>query len=389
VGCYVVTHPDDIEHVLVGNARNYVKGAGFDVVRILLGGGLIASDGELWKSQRQLMRPGFRRGAIAALATYVNEAADAMERRFTDAVSAGRVTSAARMASDYALDSILGCIFGPDMEWIRAEGDAFAALMREHKRDLRFAAKFRALGGIVRRAAEQRRAVDGPPNDLLGFLLSARDKDGAPMSLGQLVDEVLTLIVAGHETTESVLTWALYLLAGCQEAQQRLCSETIDFGHAGVAELADVEKLDFLGQVIRETMRLYPPGWLFTRRALATDQLRGVPIPAGADVHVCPYLTHRHSEFWQSPGEFQPERFSAEAVAERHRFAFIPFGAGGRRCIGETLAMFEMRVLLRRLARRFHLSRVDAAEPPALELGVNLRPKGPMNLSVSLRCAPE
>jgi cytochrome P450 len=197
-----------------------------------------------------------------------------------------------------------------------------------------------------------------------------------------MIDEVLTLIVAGHETTAAALTWTWYLVSQHPEITAQLQAEAD--AAARPLSLDAAESLKFTHQVIQEALRLYPPGWLLTRRTLEADELGGFPVAPRTDVFICPYLLHRHPAFWSEPEAFRPERFAAADAAERHRFSYIPFAVGPRHCIGEGLAMFEMLVHVQRMSRRFRLIRADD-QPIELEAQVNLRPRSNLMMTVELR----
>ena len=192
--------------------------------------------------------------------------------------------------------------------------------------------------------AQRRRAEKIEHFDFLGMLMDARDKEtGAAMTERELIDEVMTLIVAGHETTASGLNWTWYLLS--QHPRGRSAAARGDRRGPGEADAEPRRKWNRCPtriNVIDEALRLYPPGWLLSRRTIGPDTLSGYEVPAGTDVLLCPYLLHRHPRYWKEPDAFRPERFDAEHEAERPRFAYMPFAAGPRHCIGETLALYEM-----------------------------------------------
>ena len=224
--------------------------------------------------------------------------------------------------------------------------------------------------------------------DYLGMLMNARDKEtGDAMTDRALIDEVLTLVVAGHETTASGLNWTWYLLSQHPEIEARMHAE-LDAAPAMTAPtLAAMESLAYTHQVIDEALRLYPPGWLLSRRAIAADRLSGYPVPPGTDVLLSPYLLHRHPRYWKEPDRFLPERFDAEHEADRPRFAYMPFAAGPRHCIGETFALYEMLMHLYKVARRYRLVLVPTEPPGPLELEaqINLRTKNPLHMRLERR----
>jgi cytochrome P450 len=231
---------------------------------------------------------------------------------------------------------------------------------------------------------QRRRLVSEEHFDFLEMLMMTRDRESdEPMSDKELIDEVLTLIVAGHETTAAALTWTWYLLNNHPQAAEQLQAEA-DRSSAEVMGLGAAEAMSFTHQVLQESLRLYPPGWLLTRRALEADELGGFAIAPRTDVFISPYMLHRHPAFWSDAEAFRPERFADTDTIERHKFAYIPFAVGPRHCIGENMAMFEMLVHMRTMARRFRLSRATD-EPIEFEAQINLRPRSNLMMMVEMR----
>ncbi len=384
---YVVNHPDDVKRVLVANHRNYTKGIGLDRVKILLGNGIMTSEGELWRRQRYMMQPLFHRRVITEFARVIGEANDRFAERWEGLCRRGERVNVTDEMSELTLDIVLRSIFGRDLERLSQElgGNPFEVVTREQARNLQFAYKFRSLtkhvAGLIRRRREGREEHA----DYVGMLMSARDKEtGEAMSERQLIDEIMTLVVAGHETTASGLNWTWYLLSEHPDVDARLFAEVSAAPEISAPSLAEMESLPYTQQVISETLRLYPPGWLLSRRAVGPDVLSGYEIPAGTDVLLCLYLLHRHPRYWKDPDAFRPERFAPDHEAERPRFAYMPFAAGPRHCIGETFALYEMLMHLYKLARRFRLAR-DCDEPIALEAQINLRTRKPLYMRLERR----
>ncbi len=221
--------------------------------------------------------------------------------------------------------------------------------------------------------------------DFLGMLMDARDKEtGSPMSERELIDEVMTLIVAGHETTASGLNWTWYLLSQNPRAEALLHEEIDGNPEKPTPSLVEMESLPYTKNVCDEALRMYPPGWLLSRRTVGPDMLSGYAVPAGTDVLLCLYLLHRHPRYWKEPEAFRPERFDAAHEAERPRFAYMPFAAGPRHCIGETLALYEMYVHLYKVARRYRLTYVPDG-PLELEAQINLRTRSPLMMKLERR----
>jgi len=384
---YVVHHPDDVKRVLVSNHRNYTKGMGLDRVKILLGKGLMTSEGELWKRQRYMMQPFFHRRVITEFAQTLESANDRFIARWEALAARGELVNITEEMSELTLDIVLRSIFGRDLERMstQAGGNPFEVVTKDQERNLQFAFKFRSLAKIVAGIMERRRAQNEEHFDYVGMLMSARDKDtGAPMSDRELIDEVMTLVVAGHETTASGLNWTWYLLSQNPEAEARLHAEIDAAADMTTPNLAQMESLAYTQQVVNEALRLYPPGWLLSRRTIEADALGGYEIPAGANVLLPLYLLHRDGRFWKDPERFWPERFAPEHEAERPRFSYMPFAAGPRHCIGETFALYEMLMHLYKVARRYRLTYVPD-KPLELEAQINLRTLHPLHMRLERR----
>jgi len=256
---------------------------------------------------------------------------------------------------------------------------------KEQSRDLQFAYKFRSLTKLVAQLIGQRRTAAEDHFDYVAMLMNARDKEsGEPMGERELIDEIMTLIVAGHETTASGLNWTWYLLSQHPQVEARLHAEIDAAANLPAPTLSEMETLGYTRQVIDEALRLYPPGWLLSRRTIDADVLGGYPVPAGTNVLLPLYLLHRHPHFWKSPEAFDPERFAPEHEAERPRFAYMPFAAGPRHCIGETFALYEMLMHLYKVARRYRLRYVPD-KPLELEAQINLRTRYPLRMRLEAR----
>ncbi|HQU15313.1 MAG: hypothetical protein B7Z66_08175 [Chromatiales bacterium 21-64-14] len=385
---YVVNHPDDVKRILVNQHRHYVKGIGIERVKILLGNGIMVSEGEFWRRQRTLIQPAFHRRVVTGLEETVWAANRDLLHRWSLAARNGEPVNVTRDTSDLALQIVLCSLFGTDLPAIAAAvgGNPFAILTQEPSRDLRFAARFRSLGRLVLDCAQRRRAEGREHFDLLAMLMAARDREtGAAMTDKELLDEVMTLIVAGHETTASTLNWTWYLLSRNPGAEQRLHAELGAQGDAQTPTAAATgAAVSYARQVLEEALRLYPPGWLLTRRAVAEDRIGDYPVALGTHVFISPYLVHRHPRFWEEPEAFRPERFAPAAATARHRYAHLPFGAGPRQCVGQLFAMMEMEIHLRTIAQALQLRRADDT-PVILEPQVNLRTRDDLLMIPALR----
>jgi enediyne biosynthesis protein E7 len=357
-----------------------------DRVKILLGNGLMTSEGDFWRRQRRMMQPDFHRRVIARFARQIHEVNEKFAERWAAHAARGEPINLLDDTSELTLEIVLRSIFGEDLERLEHQlgANPFEVVAKEQNRDLKFAFRFRSLAKLVAGLIERRRGESEQPEDFLAMLMAARDRENdAPMSDKELIDEVLTLIVAGHETTAAALTWTWYLVSLHADTAAELEAEA-DRTADGALGLDAAESLAFTHQVTQEALRLYPPGWLFTRRAIEGDELGGYPVAPRTDVFISPYTLHRHPEFWPEPETFKPQRFAGVDAKERHRFAYIPFSVGPRHCIGENMAMFEMLVHVSRMARRFRLKRASEG-PIDIEAQINLRPRSNMLMNVEVR----
>ena len=384
---YVIHHPDDVKRVLVSNHRNYTKGVGLDRVRILLGKGIMTSEGELWKRQRYMMQPMFHRRVITEFASVIDSANDRFIARWEAQAARGEFVNLTDEMSELTLDIVLRSVFGSDLDRMAQQigGNPFEVVTKEQARNLQFAYKFRSLTKLVAELVRRRREAGDDHFDYVGMLMNARDKEtGNAMSERELVDEVMTLIVAGHETTASALNWTWYLLSQHPQIEARLHAEIDAAPAAASPSLAQMEALGFTQQVVNEALRLYPPGWLLSRRNIEPDVLSGFEIAAGTNVLLPLYLLHRHPRYWKDPDVFWPERFAPEHEADRPRFAYMPFAAGPRHCIGETFALYEMLMHLYKVARHYRLVHVPDM-PIELEAQINLRTRYPLHMRLERR----
>jgi cytochrome P450 len=384
---YVINHPDDIKRVLLSNHRNYTKGEGMDRVKILLGNGIMTSEGDFWRRQRRMMQPSFHRRVIDQFSLLIRDVNDKFAARWADKAARGEAINMSDDASELTLEIVLCSIFGSDLARLEAQFGAnpFEVVAKEQNRDLKFAFRFRSLTKLVAELINRRRQTAEEHFDFLSMLMATRDREsGAAMSDKELIDEVLTLIVAGHETTAAALTWTWYLVSQHPETAERLQAEADRTAAGQTLGLDAAEALQFTHQVLQESLRLYPPGWLITRRTLEADELGGFPIAPRTDVFISPYMLHRHPAYWSDPEEFRPERFAGADAEERHRFSYIPFAVGPRHCIGENIAMFEMLVHVHAMSRRFRLTRASN-EPIELEAQINLRPRSNLMMMVEAR----
>ena len=370
---WVVNDPDMIRRILVANHRNYTKGIGIERIRVLLGNGLMTSEGDTWRRQRRQMQSGFHRPGVEACLPLFHDVARQQANSWRQAAGNGEAVNVTEAVSEAALQVILRALFSVDLVDLPAK--PFELVSRHSKRDLQFAVKFRALGKLIQGFVDRRREENDYPSDLLTHTLQAVDRSsGEGMSDRQIIDEMLTLIVAGHETTAASLNWAWYLLAIHPDSMQRVADEAGQLNPERLDSFA-LNSLTYTRAVLQEALRLYPPGWLYTRRALGDDQLGPYTLPAGSDVFICSYLLHRHPEYWEQADAFNPNRFLGDANWQR--YAYLPFSAGPRHCIGEKFANMEMLVHLAVIASQVS-PEIPAQQGVELDADVNLRPRNPL-----------
>ena len=309
---YVVHHPDDVKRVLVSNHRNYTKGVGIDRIKLLLGNGIMTSEGDLWTRQRYMMQPMFHRRVITEFANVIDDVNERYIARWDTLARSGEPINVTDETSELTLEIVMRSILGRDLDRLvqRLGVNPFEVVAKDPARNLEFVIKFRALAKVLLEVIRQRRASTEEHFDFLAMLMSARDKEsGAGMSEVELVNEAMTLIVAGHETTASGLNWSWYLLSEHPAVAARLYAEIDATAAAPAPSLAAMEALTYTQQVVSETLRLYPPGWVLFRRTIDADVLGGYEVPPNTNVLLPLYLTHRHPDFWQ-----QPEKFLAGAL---------------------------------------------------------------------------
>lgn len=385
----VVNHPDWVKRILVSNHRNYTKGIGIERVRVLLGNGLMTSEGGQWRRQRRMLQPAFHKPRIESFFHIYRQQAQLLADRWQQPADSQQPVNITAAVSDTTLQTILQALFSDDLDWLVREtgSNPFELVSRDSHRDLQFAVKFRALAKPLQQVIDRRVREQHFPPDLLSHCILARDKSsGEPMSTRLLIDEALTLIVAGHETTAASLNWVWYLLARYPGVMQKVGQEARALMANRVVDWDGLRSLVWIPMVIKEALRLYPPGWLYTRRAIGEDRFGDYRIAPGSDVFICSWLLHRHPRYWDEPQSFRPERFLPQREAGRNRYAYIPFSAGPRHCIGESFAMAEMMIHLTLLAARFRITS-SVADDIDIETGVNLRPAN--DLFLQLEACPD
>ena len=396
---WLLRHPDAIRDVLVTRQHAFVKGKGIQWAKLFLGEGLLTSEGEFHTRQRRLAQPAFHRQRIG---TYARAMVDhALQSR--DALVPGSAVDMHAQMMSLTLGVAAKTLFDADVRTEAPEiADALGVIIGFFPRfalpfagalqrlplpgNARFERAVATLDRVVYRLIAERRSAGTDRGDLLSMLLVAQDVegDGTGMTDRQLRDEVMTILLAGHETTANALTWTWYLLARNPEAEARLHAELDRALGDRPPGAEDMPALGYVERVLAESMRLFPPAWGIGRRAVADHDVGGYTVPAGGLVAMSPYVVQRDPRWWPDPLRFDPDRFLPEARAARPRFAYFPFGGGARQCIGESFAWMEGVLILATLARRrrFRLAPGARVEPQAL---ITLRPRHGMPMTVEER----
>jgi len=402
---YLLTDPELIKHVLLDNYRNYVKGEQLDSIRPLLGNGLFLSEGDFWFTQRRLMQPAFYRPKLSGLADVMVEAAQMVVDRW-EAQPPDQPVNMMYEMRQITQSVIVQAMFSTSIsreETIRAGEALDYALLTLVERSItpfsmpewlptarnrRLREALATLDEVVYRFIDERRALvsrteDGydPTGDLLSMLINVRYEDtGEGMSDQQLRDEVMTMFLAGHETTANTLTWVWYLLSQHPEIEARLHAELDDVLGGRAPTFADLDTLAYTRMVIEETLRMYPAVWMTGRQSIEEDVIGSYTIPADSMLMLSFYFMHHDPTYWDEPEVFRPERFSEGGAQDRPRWAYLPFGGGPRVCIGQHFALMEAQLVLALIAQRY-APRLVPGQPIDLRLMGTLQPKeGPWML---------
>ena len=387
---YIVANPEGIKHVLQENHRNYTKSQDYVILARLLGQGLVTSEGSLWLKQRRLMQPMFHREKIAAFGTMMTDCTLGMLDRWSGIAERHEPIDMTSEMMRLTLEIVGRALFTMDLT---GHADAIGreiTIANERfgqfdvgmvlpwlptPKNFRFRKAVDELRRIVLDLIANRRGENRDYGDLLSMLLAARDEEtGDKMSDEQLRDEVLTLVLAGHETTANALSWTWYLLSQHPEVERKLHAELDEVLGGRPPTMADLVNLNYTGMVIDEAMRIYPPVWAIGRAAIEDDEIMGYRIARGSNVMLSQWLTHRHPSYWENPERFEPERFSAERAVGRPRYAYFPFSGGPRQCIGNIFALTEANLILAAVAQKYRPRLVPGhrVEPYPL---ITLRPR--------------
>jgi cytochrome P450 len=393
---YFLNHPDLIEEVLIRNPRNFLKDRVVRNSRWFFGEGLLTNEGDSWLRQRRLSAPAFHRERVSTSANIMTTYAQQMLAHWQD----GETLDIHQEMMRLTLQIVVRALFNVEAEETAEISSALNLIMSNTTgirillppiarylptpRMISFRRAVARMDNTVYSIVAQHQANKGDSGDLLSMLIAARDEDGSRMSDRQLRDEVLTFLIAGHETTALALTWTWHLLAQHPEVEGKLHEELDRVLGGRLPEFADLPMLTYTERVIKESMRLYPPVWSLARTVISDFELRAYRIPAGANVVMSQWIMHRSPAYFPDPEKFDPDRWSPGKAQELPRFAYFPFGGGPRQCIGSSFAMMEATLLLATIAQRFRLQMVP--KHPVIPVpSFTLRPKYGLRMTLESR----
>jgi cytochrome P450 len=387
---WVVARPEEIERILV-HGQYFMKAADVDHARPVLGNGLVTSEGELWMKQRRMMQPAFHKERVAAY----GQRMVAVAEQTISTWKAASTRDLHRDAGVITLQIATDTLFGDDEVSAEDVGKAVRSCLRRFDGVVallpswlplpamsRFREGVEQLEAIVYDVIRRRRGEPTERHDLLSILLDAQDEDGTTMTDRQLRDEVLTLLISGHETLANALTWSWHLLSQSPEAEQKLFDE-VD-GLSGPPTVADLPRLTFTAAVLNESMRVYPPGWIFGRRVVREWDLAGFRVPPDDELMLCPWSVHRDARWFPEPLRFRPERWLDGSTESLPKYAYFPFGGGQRLCIGRPFALMEGTLVLATIARRWRLRALDG-HVVVPHPSFTLRPRGGLPMQLDRR----
>jgi len=391
---YFLNSPELIESVLVTNQQNFRKDRVIQNSRWFLGQGLLTSEGGEWLRQRRLSQPAFHRERLALYARIINGCAEEMLDSWKD----GENRDVHQEMMQLTLRVAAKVLFSVDVKNESKEVAAALNLLMKHSSGarmllppwvrylplpflIRVRRAVRQLDEVVYRIIRERRRSENDNGDLLSMLMSARDEDGSRMTDRQLRDEVMTFLLAGHETTALSLSWAWFLLSENPEAENKLHHELARVLDGKNPSFEDLPRLCYTEAVVKESVRLYPPAWSLARTAAEDFEIGGYLVPAGSNVVMSQWIMHRDPRFFPSPEQFDPGRWFEEHTQRLPRFAYFPFGGGPRYCVGASFAMMEATLLLAAIAQRFRLRMVPGHKVVPVP-SITLRPKYGIKMSL-------
>jgi cytochrome P450 len=396
---YFLYNPADIETMLTTDAKSYRKARSLrsPFFYRLVGNGLVTSEGDFWRRQRRLAQPAFHRQRISSYGDIMVQYAQRAIANWKD----GEERDISREMTRLTLEVVVKTLFNSD---VSNDADHVGAMLSQivkpfaSQATLKWIADNRLptpghrryfnavseIDRIVYRIIAERRASGSDEGDLLSMLLQAQDEDGSQMSDAQLRDEVMTLFLAGHETTALTLTWSWYLLATNPQAEQKFHAELDEVLRGRAPDVSDLPNLKYTEMIAKEAMRLFPPAYAVGREAIEDTEIGGYRVPRKTQMFAFQWVTHRDPRYFERPDEFEPERWESDAIQRMPKYAYFPFGGGPRQCIGNYFAMMEVVLLLATIGQRFRFSLVEGFQMEVLPV-LSLRPKNGIKVKLFQR----
>ncbi len=398
---YGVSNPDMIQHVLQTNYKSYHKGKQYKQLQIVLGDGLLTSEGDFWRRQRRLAQPAFHRDKIESFIQIMNKYTDQLLKDWEK--ENGKEIDILEQMMKLTLEIVSDCMFSSDVDAVygdvkksmnvilyqtqkRIENVFNVPYPLPSKQNNLLRKNKKILSDIVHNIIHKRfeNKAASEKSDLLDMFLKAKDEDtGETMNEKQIHDEVMTVFLAGHETTANALTWGLYLLSKEPEVVQKMREEIEQvLGTEKEIKMMQIPQLKYVTMAAKEILRLYPPAWIVTRECIQEDEIGGYKIPVGSNMMISIFQMHRSEKFWDKPNNFIPERFEDEKNISK--FVYFPFGGGPRICIGNTFALTELQVILAKIIPAFSFKYL-AKEEPKYVPQITLRPLNGLPLEIEVR----
>lgn len=395
-----LSHPDDVQHILQKNHKNYTKSKGYKVLGRSIGYGLLTSEGEYWKRNRRIAQPAFYKDSLNKLAQTMQETTLELIAEWKVKSETGEPFILLDEMMSLTCDIVSKCLFSSDIKSdtkviqssVSVLIDSAMPLMTNPlKVPVWIPTKFnrrlnKALNKIdeiiFRIIKERRKEKEAKRFDLLDMLMHTYDEEsGARMTDQQLRDEAIILFLAGHETSANALSFAFHELESHPEEREALMKESSSAMKDGQLDLSKLRQLTYTKQIIDETLRMYPPAWVIGRKSKETDELNGKTIDKGQNLLFSPYFLHRDPRFWEEPNSFKPSRFTKEKVVQQHNYQFVPFGGGPRLCVGNNFAYMEIQIVLSLIYQHFNIELLE--KNLELKPALTLRPKKGVPIKVS------
>ena len=402
VNAFLINHPDAVQTVLRDHHQLYNKDTiQYNALAKVTGRGLLTNSGASWLKQRRLIQPAFARQKLAKIEPFVVSATGSLLERWRTSYSLNELVDVDREMMHLSLEVLGLALFGADLKervgsLVEATLTALNYIMAGARnplqapaflptaRNRRFKSALHTLDQAIRDLLQEREQ-QGLGDDLLSLLIFAQKEQGKEaLPDSQIRDEIITLLIAGHETVATALSWSWYLLAKNPDKRSLMFAEVDSILDGETPQLNQLQQLPYTGQVFLEALRIYPPAWLITRKAMRTDQVGGIDIPAESLIIISPFTMHRNQQYWQDVDSFSPERFNPEQDVDRHKFAYIPFGGGPALCIGKNFALIEAQMILAMISQEYTLE-LDSGQEVGMDPLVTLRPAGGLHMRLVRR----